>query len=244
MPKKTSKSDLLVSFKIDAFTPETMPIDRLAKYIAKFAELLGNENNVHFLRVGRGSCVLEATVDSTALPKLRERANKINDGSAPKLALRARHELNELLAEDNAVGEVILSSAKVIQFPGRRGLPKEEVGPIARPSSIDGNIWSIGGKDETINVQLRNQDQDFRCVVSVGLARRLAPYLFGKKVRLTGVGQWYRTDGTWKMKSLTVSDFNELDDSTFEETLGHIRAVFSGLSPDDFAKTMEELRHG
>jgi len=156
--------------------------------------------------------VLRAFADDEAIPKVRERARAINDGTAPRSASNARAEADELLALDNTSGRIMLAGEKLIQFPGSKNAPKEEFGPVARPSAIDGAIWSIGGKDETINIQLRDHGQDPKCLVSVALARRLTPYLFGKKVRLSGAGQWYRVDGRWQMKSLVADDFVELDE--------------------------------
>ena len=40
---------------IDAFTPETIPMARLADYMASFAELLGQREHVHFGELKPGS---------------------------------------------------------------------------------------------------------------------------------------------------------------------------------------------
>ena len=49
----------IYEFYIDAFTPETVPMARLAGYMADFAELLGHREHVHFgkLKQGRGSTI-------------------------------------------------------------------------------------------------------------------------------------------------------------------------------------------
>ncbi len=38
----------LIEFVIDKFTPHTIPMYRLAEYMRNFADLLGNEERVHF----------------------------------------------------------------------------------------------------------------------------------------------------------------------------------------------------
>ena len=233
-----------IIFSIDVFTPETMPIDRIAKYIERFAAMVGHGNNVHLMSVDSGSCALRSFADEPAIPKIRERVHRINEGTAPLQAQRARTDLDDLLAEDNAIGQVLLGGQKVIEFPGRNRNPKEEIGPFARPSTMDGSIWSMGGKDETINVQLRNRDLDLKCIVSLSLARKLTSYLFGQKIRLTGIGQWYRTDGRWYMKSLIADDFVVLDESRLEDSLDRIKGIMQGVSPDEFLDAMAELRHG
>ena len=242
--KKISPAENELVFKIGAFTPKTMPLDRIAQYIGSLAEMLGNESGVHLLKVGRGSCALNCFADPVVVPKIKERANGLNDGTAPRQALKAKAEVDEMLAADNTSGVVSLGADNLIIFPGNKRAPKDELGPIARPSTIDGAIWSIGGKDETINVQLRDHGQDLKCVVSVAMALRLAPYLFGRKLRLSGMGQWYRTDGSWHMKSLVADDFLELDGSPLETSIGRIRDMLEGVSPEDFLNTMEEIRQG
>ena len=49
-------------FKNDVFTPETLPMERLAEYMLQFAKLLGEPERVHFVDVEAGSAVLRARV--------------------------------------------------------------------------------------------------------------------------------------------------------------------------------------
>ncbi len=87
--------------------------------------------------------------------------------------MKAFADVDDLLAEDNAIAEVFIGKSRVIEFPGRRRASAEEFGPVKRTASIDGQIFSIGGKDQTINVHLRNGEKELKCVVSVKLARRV-----------------------------------------------------------------------
>jgi hypothetical protein len=233
-----------ITLKIDVFTPETIPMSRLALYLGKFAALLGHHANVHFSDVTSGSTTLRAFSDQPTIPKIKARAQKINDGSASRGAKRAYAELDDLLAEDNAVGEIALSGSKVIEFPGRRRIPSEEIGPVRRPASIDGEVFWIGGKDETINVHLMDREKEFRCVVSVELAKKLARHLRGGKVRLSGEGLWYRTDGLWSMRKFEAESFTVPDERPLRATIDQIRESFSGVRPDEFMATMIDLRRG
>ena len=45
-------------FKIEAFTPETMPMARLAKYLTELAAILGESKSVHLIRIESGSTAL------------------------------------------------------------------------------------------------------------------------------------------------------------------------------------------
>jgi hypothetical protein len=49
--------------RIDAFTPETLPMSRLAEYMADLATLLGEQERVHFARLENGSTALVHTIE-------------------------------------------------------------------------------------------------------------------------------------------------------------------------------------
>ena len=58
----------------DSYTPATIPMERLADYVAAFARLLGEVAAVHFDRIEHGSVCLTAKVDEPAQPKVLERS--------------------------------------------------------------------------------------------------------------------------------------------------------------------------
>jgi len=89
---------------IDVFTPETIPMARLADYMTSFAELLGHREHVHFGKVKQGSLVLAAHVDGIAQRKVERRVDEVRYGVGPELARKALQEVDDKLAEDNAVG--------------------------------------------------------------------------------------------------------------------------------------------
>jgi len=233
----------LIVLSIDAFTPNTLPMSRLAEYLKPFAAMLGSEANVHFEKLAEGSAQCHAFADLAAAPKVNERLRAIPSGTAPKPAMRAYTEIDDLLAKDNAIGYVAIGGQNVIEFPGRRRAEQEIIGPVRRSTSIDGQVYSIAGKDETINIHLRNGDDDLRCVVPVALARKLGPHLLGAFVRLFGSGLWSRINGEWQMKTFTADDFVVLDDAPLQGTLASIGKVLEGTSADLVASTIGELRH-
>ena len=49
-------------FHIDAFTPATIPMARLALYLTELAALFGHTESVHFEKVKKGSVRLVARV--------------------------------------------------------------------------------------------------------------------------------------------------------------------------------------
>lgn len=231
-----------ISLAIDRFTPDTLPMARLAAYMREFAILLGAEERVHFSRLRKGSACLVAYPDEQAAPKVKARIEEVVDGTAPKEALKARREIDNLLAADNAVGHIALDDARIIEFPGRLRPTQEKIGPVRRASSIEGVIYQIGGRDETINVHLRGRDADLRAEVSIEMARRLAPYLLLGSVRLFGEGEWYRVNGKWERHKFTAVEFVPLDTLSLPDALREMRQVFANVDPDEFTATLADLR--
>ena len=229
---------------IDAFTPETLPMSRLAEYLREFATLLGNEEHVHFSRLKKNSTHLLAFPDFEAIPKVKARIDEVISGTAPKPALAAHRRLDDLLAADNAIGHIEIGGAKVIEFPGRRRPIQEKIGPVRRAASVEGQVYQIGGKDETINIHLLDKGHDVRAEVSITLARKLAPYLLLGRVRLFGEGDWYRINSRWERTNFTATDFVPLNSQSLPEALREVQGIFTDVSPDDFAATMSELRNG
>jgi hypothetical protein len=91
-------------FKIDAYSPDTIPMARLAEYMAGLAQLLGEPAAVHFKRLEAGSTVLVHNVEGEAAPIVRHRLAAVRRGDGPPEALRAFKTLNKYLRDNNAVG--------------------------------------------------------------------------------------------------------------------------------------------
>lgn len=233
-----------VSLVIDVFKPSTLPMSRLADYLKPFAVMLGSEAHVHFEQVAEGSAECRASIEPHAAPKVRERMSSIVAGNAPKAAMKARGDIDELLLQDNAIGHVSIDGRNIIEFPGRMRAPREMIGPVKRATSIEGQIFSIGGKDESMNVHLSDGHHEIKCVVSVDVARRLGTYLRGPRIRFFGQGVWYRIDGSWEMKAFTANNFTPLESASFDGALRSIQETLTGIDPNAFLATMLELREG
>ena len=125
----------------DSFTPETLPMERLAEYVAAFAKLLGEQGNVHFRSIEAGSAVLVAAIDAPAEPKVRERMVAVHDGGGPSDARKAFADLDEMLRKDNATGALSdAAGALVISFPGRNRPEPLIYGPFRQDGTIDGQL--------------------------------------------------------------------------------------------------------
>ena len=231
-----------ITLVIDKFTPATIPMGRLAAYMREFAVILGSDDNVHFKKLGRGSTRIAAVAADHAAPKVRARLDEVIELTAPRPALNARQDVDDMLASDNAVGHVEFDGARIIEFPGRLRPAQEKIGPVRRATDLDGQIYQIGGKDETINVHMRGRDGEIRFEAGIELARRMAPFLLLGRVRVFGEGEWWRVNGKWERHNFFATDFIPLDRTSLTDSIKGIQGLFSGVSADDFLSVMAELR--
>lgn len=232
--------DIEYVFKIDAFTPDTLPMARLAKYLAALSELVGHTDSTHFVAIEAGSAKLVHKVEAPDVPKVDRRLGDVAQGFGPKEAVRAYKALDDLLADDNAVGELSRSGAVVIPFPGRTR-PRPLTFPAFRQiGTIEGQVVSVGGRDSSAHVILQDGGTTFSgCTLTRDLARQLAPHLYGSKVRLAGEGRWERhPDGSWKLLDFKVDRFQVLDDAGLVEVLKDLRDAGPISDP---ATAFEEL---
>jgi hypothetical protein len=231
---------------IDAFTPDTIPMARLADYMASFAELLGHKEHVHFGKLKTGSLSIAVRVDDVAQPKVDKRIDEVRYGKGPQAALKALKDIDDKLAEDNAVGRIVHGKAKLIEFPGRTRHEESKLGPIAQAGTLDGEVIQIGGRDETINIHLKSGDQIRQCIASKAIARKLAAHIFGAPVRVRGTGIWARSEsGAWILKRFEIKDFDPLDETSLSKLFEGLRARLTPpeggrINPVDLMRQLRE----
>ncbi|TWB87459.1 hypothetical protein FBZ93_12120 [Bradyrhizobium macuxiense] len=217
--------------KIDVFSVDSLPMARLAEYMAELAVLLGECERVHFSHMEKGSAVLVSTIEPVAFPKVEERVSRVSRGDGPKDAMQAFKKIDNLLAKDGAVATLTGPTVgQVIEFPGRTRPKPVKYGPFREVGTLDGRIIRIGGRDETIPVWLKDGDVEYHCNVrGEEVARRLAPYYLNGVIRVHGSGKWVREEsGAWNLEQFDINDFEVLDDSPMADVVGKLRAVEGG----------------
>jgi len=224
--RRTVLDDDRYVFRIDAFTPETIPMARLAAYMAELAALLGEEGSVHFEKITKGSAKLAVKVERPAVTKVRNNVNEARMGVHGTRGDRYR-KLNEMLRSDNAEGTLKLNNSNVLAFPGRKEPRPPKLGPFNQAFARDGQLVRIGGKDKTAHAWIQDSDgQTWSFEVSRGLARELAPHLFEGVIRLIGTVRATRNDdGEWVYDGLKAHQFEELRAESLMDALGRIRAL-------------------
>ncbi|WP_132293442.1 hypothetical protein [Marinobacterium mangrovicola] len=241
-------------FRIDALTPETLSMKRLAEYLKALAVVMGETDHVCFQRVEKGSALLkQQVIGHEAAERVGQRLRGIRSQQAPKEAVKAFHDINKLLLQDNAVGTLRpltqgVAANSDLYFPGREEPEEPEIFVGEEYGHLDGILVQIGGRDTTVPVHLQfgtGPEGVYKCTASRSLALKLAHYLF-KEVRVEGVGSWIRKPGGgWKCKAFQIEQFEELSTQSLSQSLRDARAALSdGLdgigSPSEFFREMRK----
>jgi len=228
-------------FKIDDFTPLTLPMGRLTEYLQELVKLFGNRDYVHLIRVEEGSAAPLMIVDDQAVPKVERRMLSVKTGSGPSEASRAFQSIDDKLAEDNTGARITSGSSglTLVEFPGKNRLLTKPIRSVRETGTLDGEVIMIGGRDETISVHLRTGDQIYICTASRVQGRAIAKYLFDDHIRVYGVGAWTRSaEGFWKLESFTVDSFVPLR----TEGLGLIVKELRSITSPDLTAVEDPIR--
>ena len=218
------------TFRIDAFSPDTIPMSRLAEYMSELADLLGEGASVHFSRLEEGSTKLVHRIEVEVIPKVEQRVLRARRGEGPEDAIRAIRNINKKLKEDNGSG--ILSEnagAEIIQFPGRNAVEEKAFGYISEEGSLDGEVIRVGGTKDTVYVHLQSSGKLYTCQASRGIAKSIAHHLYGGDIRVFGLGRWERTEaGLWVLERFIIQRFEPLDSRPLTEIVHELQSVQGG----------------
>ncbi|RYH34533.1 MAG: hypothetical protein EON54_19915, partial [Alcaligenaceae bacterium] len=101
----------------------------------------------------------------------------------------------------------------VITFPGATDKPTPKpVQTVHQASTIIGQVIKIGGRDETVPMQIRTPEGAFVDVNVKGReqARKLGHHLFGADLKFSGDATWSRDEeGHWSCSDMEVLSFEE-----------------------------------
>ncbi|MDD5385275.1 MAG: hypothetical protein PHG89_10405 [Gallionella sp.] len=233
-------------FRIDAWKPETLPMARLAEYLAKLSTMFGHKEHVHFLKVRKGSAIPEIAVDYEAAPKVEARLRLAGTPDAPQELERANQEVNRMLRVDNASATLkIKHGENVLVFPGKKTPLAEEV-VVHEQGDLDGVVIRVGGKDDSVPVWIEGESKViYKCWANRDMARQLAAYLFDRPVRVTGSGEWCRTpERRWELVDFKIKSFEILDVSPLEKVINDLRQIEGNLwnEMDDPQAELRKLR--
>lgn len=234
-------------FKIDAYSPDTIPMSRLADYLGHLADMLGQKDNVHLLRLEGGSTVPVVAVEWEAAPKVDRRVMDVKNNDGPAEAIKARQTLEKLLIEDNASAELLNpSGGRILYFHGRRLAGQPEYGPFKQETTLDGFVILIGGENDPVPVHLRNGELDYNCRASRAIAKTLAPYMFDTKLRAFGAATWFRNElGRWELRRFLIEKITPLKSEPLSRAVDRLRDIQAEWKThDDPLTELDEIRRG
>ena len=214
-------------FIIDAFEPHTMPMARLAEYMADLARLLGAESRVHFARIEEGSLALVQNIEPSALAEVKGRITALEAGTPDAALFDAYNSLDLKLQKDDARAKLVAPKcAQIIEFLGRDRPQPITYGPFSEEGTLQGELISIRGKDITKHLIFQDGPVSYSNLqTNEEIARQLRHHMFDH-VRVNGTGRWFRLeDGTWKLQSFTVRSFEILSDETLLDVVSRLRKV-------------------
>lgn len=219
-----------LEFRIDGWTPATIPQTRLGEYLVEVSKLYGEATSVHFDGLRKGSCVLRSRVEGPAIPKVERRLLEVRSGHAARDAIDAFRKLDNMLAIDNASGLLRSRTSEaeiVIPFPGARRPRSPEFFGVREEGWLEGELIRIGGRDRSVHITLQSGDATHTGIeTDRDTARRLAPFIFGPTIRLNGTGTWTRsTEGLWILARFIVSTFEKIGEASLADAVDGIRAI-------------------
>lgn len=216
-------------FKIKGgYSVETLPMERLALYLADLAKMLGEPESVHFIDLTEGSAKVGWAVDEDASPVVEDRIERIARGEADVVYMEAYRSLNRRLREDHTEGEIMPEGgATILPFLGASAPPAVEFNGIPKVGHIDGVIIRVGGRREEIHVQVQAENGIFsKCVASKAVAKTLANHIFDDELRLHGTGRWSRGEtGQWTLQKFVISHFEVLDPTPLRQVIADVREM-------------------
>ena len=176
--------------KIEAYSPETMPMKRLAEYLTDVAVLLGDEQHVHLIGIEGSSTCPVVLVDREAEQGVVNRVHRAYLKEGPEEAVRAITSINARLVADNACAALLNPiNDKVLEFPGAKAPRRIEWPSINQAGELYGVPIVIGGKNDLVPVHLLDGEEEHPCLAHRGKAKEIAPYLFTATIK-TEPGRW------------------------------------------------------
>lgn len=213
--------------RVTAYTPNSIPLARLAEYMEGLAALMGSQVHVHFGGLTKGSTVINAEVEAESVQRVENRLRTATGPDAPADAVKALARLESLMREDRARGTLSRDGERLIKFLGVDAVVVERVGPVREATSVQGEVVRVGGKDRTIHALLVSAEGDEFKVTTTSKeqAKGLAALLFSI-VRANGTGVWYRDEaGVWKLEELRLETFEPVDERSLVEAIADLRSV-------------------
>ena len=221
-------------------------MERLAEYMLQFAKLLGEPERVHFVDVEPGSAVLRARIEEVAAPKVEQRLADASRGQGDPVALKALQALDDMLANDNAVGQVLdESGAEVIAFQGRNRPSHWSTDRSGRMACSKALSSRLAATASVLRSGCKTTSRSTSTAHPPVPGSRLGKHSTARWSAFRARGNWMRlATGAWLMRSFDIKDFEILDDAPLADVIGRLQGVTGADWGEDPLADLAQLRNG
>lgn len=229
------------SFRIQKFTPETMPFGRLVDYYAELQKMLGVSDNLHLTDIFESSHGNKFRVDFNHETELQKRIAELNEGTAPNAAKKAQDKLNAMLKADATSADFVDSMGQnVIVFPGK-GLDAQSIIRIRDAATFVGELYHIAGTKDDAKIRLTTEAYGVVfCTTTRDIAKSLRDFLF-EDIKVSGRGTWTRDGaGTWDIDDFAITDFTPVKKESLRQSIDRIRSA-RVVWPDDALRVVRDI---
>lgn len=210
---------------LEGFTPDTIPMSRLAEYLRQMAKMLGYEGAVHFQRVENNCTALVAKIDPRTAGKVRAQVRAIREKKAPADAMNASAAINRMVAEDKTTGLLREQKGVVIRFPGTR--PAQNMAlEVPDEGTVIGYLYMLSDAGREFHARIKLESGNtLMCTVTDEIAKKLRSHLF-ETVKVSGPGIWARdTDGAWAALKLEIKEVVPVKSTSLRSVIDELRQI-------------------
>jgi hypothetical protein len=229
------RADPEIHWILEGKSPDQIPMARLAEYMQQFAVMLGEVDDVRFVRVDKACTQLVAKVRmGRAAQRVQSRVYAVRDRRAPAPAMNAYRRLGYMVREDKGTARVTFGSAAILRFTSGEAQSAETIS-IVDQTTVVGRLYAlIEEPNGTVKARIRPQNGDkyISCTADGAVAKDLGKY-FMDAVRLFGRGNWTRTENEeWVCDNLHILKVDPVKEVSLREAINALRAIEAHW-PDD-----------
>lgn len=232
---------------IPAFTPETMPLDRLIEYLQQAAQVIGDPAELHLIGVEKGSTAPVLRLKTSVAVKARENIARVERGEGTQRQADAFRRMRRMVWRDarDAGRPALLRSDSAVLLEIPPAQDTSAISGIRQQTTIDGQLTRIGGVGDYAALQMQDLSGKVLTGISASksLAKEMAKLIY-EPIRISGIGVWCRDEeGQWAIEKMQVQSFEPLDDDDAIGMLHQLRALKVEW-PDDALEQLAALRGG
>jgi len=219
---------------IPAYTPDTMPLDRLLDYLRQIGDVVGAPQDLHLVRIEASSTMPVFSVQVPVAIQARQRAAEIRTGGGTDRQRAAYNQIRQMIRKDSGRPASLKDRTGVIlDFPPA---PEEleSASTVRQATTFDGSLMRLGGVGDPVPVQMQDLNGEVFSGFSAPrtIAKSIAPLIF-EPIRVTGIGEWERTpQGVWKLNRMSIQAYEPLSNETLAEVFQKLRLAPVIWPPD------------